>query len=90
MMNLKNRQRNGIQITMIIKWDWLFYSYLDGEYPDKMSYDNTRRIKRGLFRSNDGTLINADVNAAYQIIKTTGRNDIRIKRKEQILKLNVD
>ena len=64
-------------------------SYLDGEHPDKVSYDNTRRIKRGLFRSNDGTLINADVNAAYQIIKTTGRNDIRIKRKEQILKLNV-
>lgn len=28
-----------------------------------------RRIKRGLFKANDGTLINADVNGALQIIK---------------------
>lgn len=30
---------------------------------------NARRIKRGLFKANDGTLINADVNGALQIIK---------------------
>ena len=28
-----------------------------------------RRIKRGLFRSNNGTLINADVNGALQILR---------------------
>ena len=28
-----------------------------------------RRIKRGLFKSNNGTLINSDLNGAYQIIK---------------------
>ena len=30
---------------------------------------SNRRIHRGLFKSNNGTLINADVNGAYQIIK---------------------
>ena len=28
-----------------------------------------RRIKRGLFKSNDGRLINADLNGAYQIMR---------------------
>ena len=28
-----------------------------------------RRLKRGLFKANDGTLINADINGALQIIK---------------------
>ncbi|MBE3578400.1 MAG: transposase [Caldanaerobacter subterraneus] len=32
-------------------------------------YDPSRRIKRGLFRSDKGILINADVNSAYNIIK---------------------
>lgn len=44
-------------------------SYLDNELPTKEFYNKSRRIKRGLFRSNSGTLINADQNAAYQIIK---------------------
>ena len=54
-------------------------SFLDHEKP---CYDNgnkarekkgllpaIRRIKRGLFKSNNGTLINSDVNGALQIIK---------------------
>ena len=40
-------------------------SYLDGEYSEKESYNKARRIKRGLFKSNGGILINADINAAY-------------------------
>ena len=44
-------------------------SFVDNELPIKKHYDKSRRIKRGLFRSNLGTLINADVNAAYQIAK---------------------
>ncbi|WP_240432180.1 RNA-guided endonuclease InsQ/TnpB family protein [[Bacillus] caldolyticus] len=46
-------------------------SFLDGEAPTKENYDKSRRIKRGLFKSNKGILINADVNGAYQIIKKT-------------------
>ena len=44
-------------------------SFLDGEEVNKTNYNPGRRIKRGLFRSNKGILINADVNSAYNIIR---------------------
>ena len=43
-------------------------SFLDDELPTKNNYNKCRRIKRGLFKSSKG-LINADVNAACQIMK---------------------
>jgi len=44
-------------------------SFLDGEAPIKDNYDKSRRKKRGLFVSNNGYVINADVNGSYQIMK---------------------
>ncbi|MBO5095794.1 MAG: transposase [Bacilli bacterium] len=44
-------------------------SFLDNELPIKENYNKNRRIYRGLFKSNSGRLINADVNASYQILK---------------------
>lgn len=44
-------------------------SYLDGELPIRANYNRKRRVKRGLFISNSGKEINADINAAYQMIK---------------------
>ena len=44
-------------------------SFLDGEEPIKENYDKSRRVHRGLFVSNNGTKINADVNGSYQITK---------------------
>jgi putative transposase len=44
-------------------------SFLDNELPTEENYNIKRRIKRGLFKSNDGRTINADVNAAYQIMR---------------------
>lgn len=54
-------------------------SFLDNEKPCKQNGNNARkqkhlmpikrRLKRGLFQSNNGTLINADVNGALQIIR---------------------
>ena len=44
-------------------------SFLDGEEPTKENYDKTRRIYRGLFVSNQGKRINADVNGSLQIMK---------------------
>lgn len=54
-------------------------SFLDNENPCKQNGNNARkqkhltpikrRLKRGLFQANDGTLINADVNGALQIIR---------------------
>ena len=50
-------------------------SFLDGELPTKDVYNKTRRIHRGLFRSNQGVFINADVNAGYQIMKKVFPNE---------------
>ena len=44
-------------------------SFLDGEIPSKANYDKSRRVRRGLFKANDGRLINADVNGAFQILR---------------------
>lgn len=44
-------------------------SFLDSELPIKENYNKSRRIKRGLFKSNKGVLINSDVNGSYQIAK---------------------
>ena len=44
-------------------------SFLDNEEPIKANYDKSRRVQRGLFVSNNGTKINADVNGAYQIMR---------------------
>lgn len=44
-------------------------SFLDEEFPKKDFYNKKRRTHRGLFLSNQGISINADVNAAYQIMK---------------------
>lgn len=44
-------------------------SFLDSETIQKHDEYMGKRIKRGLFRTRDGRLINADVNASYNIIK---------------------
>lgn len=44
-------------------------SFLDGEEPIKDCYNKSRRVHRGLFKSNAGLLINADINGAHQIMK---------------------
>lgn len=49
-------------------------SCLDNELPVKENYNKDRRIYRGLFISNKGIKINADVNAAYQIMKKVFSN----------------
>lgn len=44
-------------------------SFLDNEEPVKENYDKSRRVKRGLFKTNEGRLINSDVNGSLQIMK---------------------
>jgi putative transposase len=44
-------------------------SFIDNEEPLKENYNKSRRICRGLFKSNNGQLINSDVNGAFQIMK---------------------
>lgn len=44
-------------------------SFLDNELPTRELYNKKRRVYRGLFKSNTGIRLNADVNASYQIPK---------------------
>ena len=49
-------------------------SFLDREIPAREYYNKSRRVHRGLFVSNDGHKINADINASLQIIKKVSPN----------------
>ena len=44
-------------------------SFLDGEVVGRHGQYQGKRISRGLFQASDGTVINADVNACYNIIQ---------------------
>ena len=77
----------GITVKVVAESYTSGTSYLDGEYPDAESYDKSRRIRRGLFRSNTGECINADVNAAYQMMKLAGVRDLQIKRREKVSRI---
>ena len=79
----------GIEVRTVPESYTSGTSYLDGEGPDKEHYDKTRRVYRGLFRSNTGIYINADVNAAYQIMKLGGVEELKIKEKEQVTRIKV-
>ena len=62
-------------------------SYIDGEQPKKENYDKSRRNKQGLFRSNGGIYINADVNGSYQIMRK--KISLDYKGYERVEKIKV-
>ena len=62
-------ENNGIKCILTNESYTSGTSFLDNEQPCKENYDKSRRVHRGLFVSNNGTKINADVNGAYQIMK---------------------
>ena len=62
-------QEAGINVILTEESYTSGTSFLDGEEPVKKNYNKSRRIHRGLFKSNNGTQINADINASYQILK---------------------
>ena len=59
----------GIKVILVEESYTSGTSFLDNELPTKENYNKSRRKHRGLFKSNNGTLINADVNGAFQILK---------------------
>ena len=59
----------GIKVILVEESYTSGTSFLDNELPAKENYNKSRRKHRGLFKSNNGTLINADVNGAFQILK---------------------
>ena len=62
-------EENGIEVITIEEGYTSGTSFLDKEQPVKENYNKDRRVHRGLFVSNNGKKINADVNGAYQIMK---------------------
>lgn len=62
-------QERGIAVILTEESYTSGTSFIDNEMPVKENYNKARRIHRGMFKSNNGTLINADLNGAYQIIK---------------------
>lgn len=60
---------NGIKCILTEESYTSGTSFLDWEQPKKENYNKERRVHRGLFKSNNGKFINADVNGAYQIMK---------------------
>ena len=64
----------GIQVILTEESYTSGTSFLDNELPEKVYYNKKRRVKRGLFVSNKGIKINADVNAAFQIMKKVSPN----------------
>ena len=68
MLNYK-AEEEGINFILVEESYTSGCSFLDNEEISRGNYNPSRRIKRGLFRSNRGILINADVNSAYNIIR---------------------
>ena len=59
----------GIEVILVEESYTSGTSFLDNEQPIKEYYNKSRRIHRGLFKSNSGVLVNSDVNGAFQIMK---------------------
>ncbi|MCR5586504.1 MAG: IS200/IS605 family accessory protein TnpB-related protein [Lachnospiraceae bacterium] len=62
-------QNTGLNVILTEESYTSGTSFLDNEEPIKTNYDKSRRVQRGLFVSNNGIKINADVNGAYQIMR---------------------
>jgi hypothetical protein len=64
-------RREGIQVILNEESYTSKSSFMDNEEIKKHETYLGKRIKRGLFRTSNGTFINADVNASYNIMKKT-------------------
>ena len=62
-------QEAGIHVILTEESYTSGTSFLDREEPVKKNYKKSRRVYRGLFHSNHGIQINADINASCQILK---------------------
>jgi len=61
-------EEKGIKVEKIDESYTSKCSFLDNEFPQKKMKYQGRRVHRGLFCAASGLLINADVNAAYNIL----------------------
>lgn len=59
----------GVEVILVEESFTSGTSFLDNEEPIRKNYNKSRRKHRGLFITNQGIKINADVNGSYQILK---------------------
>ena len=59
----------GIKVVLVNESYTSKCSFLDNESVEKHEIYDGKRIKRGLFQSKEGKLINADVNGSYNILR---------------------
>lgn len=62
-------QERGITVILTEESYTSGTSFLDNEMPERQNYNPSRRVHRGLFVSENGIKMNADINAAGQILK---------------------
>ena len=81
-------QMKGIEVIVREESYTSKASFLDYDYIPTINEDDEvkdflgKRIKRGLYRTNKGRRINADVNGAYNIMAKEDLNYIKTKREE--------
>ena len=66
----------GISVILINESYTSGTSFLDDELPIVEFYNKTRRVTRGLFKTNNGTLVNADINGALQILNKANISNV--------------
>lgn len=81
-------QMKGIEVIVREESYTSKASFLDYDYIPTINKDDEvkdfseKRVKRGLYRTNKGKRINADVNGAYNIMAKESLDYIKIKREE--------
>ena len=81
-------QMKGIEVIVREESYTSKASFLDYDYIPTINKDDEvkdfsgKRVKRGLYRTNKGKRINADVNGAYNIMTKESLNYIKTKREE--------
>ena len=61
-------ENKGIVVDIVDELYTSTTSFIDGEIPNHFNHNPERRVNRGLFISDKGIKIDADLNAAYQIL----------------------
>lgn len=82
-------QKEGINVVLTEESYTSKTSFLDKELPQKHSKYLGKRIKRGLFKSNNGKKINADLNGALQILTKVVGNFTKNFSKNSVERLVV-
>ena len=75
----------GIQVFVVEESYTSNCSFFDGEFPQKQTEYAGERISRGLFRTSDGIVVNADINASYNIIQKAFWEDQPFQSNEMAL-----